>query len=188
MSDKVDSKKEDKMKEQKGDGAQKTQDNKPTQTDQDRINELTDALQRLQAEFENYKKYADKEKLHVIKFAKAELMQKLLTIVDTFDIALKSTENQEKFVHGMRILHNQLAKLLEHEGLKPIKAENQKLDPHYHEVLLKQPSDKEAGVILEVLQKGYLLHDKVLRYAKVKVSSGQGAKQNPSDEASENKN
>ncbi len=138
--------------------------------DQETVAELVDSLQRMQAEFENYKKRVDKEKQEFVKYAKAELILKILNTIDTFEIALKNTADHEKFVKGMEMIHAQLISTLEPEGLKPINTVGKKFDPYLHEVMLKQKSDKESGVILGELQKGYLLNGKVLRFSKVKIS------------------
>ena len=134
------------------------------------IVELTDILQRTQAEFENYKKRVDKEKQEFVKYSKAELIQKLLPIIDTFEIALKNNKDNEKFVKGMDMVYAQLISLLHSEGLKPIESLGKKLDPYLHEAMLKEKSEKDEGTVLEELQKGYMLNDKVLRHSKVKVS------------------
>lgn len=136
----------------------------------DKTAELTETLQRLQAEFENYRKRADKEKQEFTKYAKAELIFKVLSVIDTFEIALKNTSEHEKFVKGIELIYAQLISLLESEGLRPIEAIGKKFDPYRHEVMLKQKSDKEEGIILEELQKGYLLNERVLRFSKVKIS------------------
>jgi len=137
---------------------------------EEKIKELTDSLQRLQAEFENYKKRVEKEKEGFVKFSKADLIAKLLPSLDSFELALKQTADKEKFIKGIELIFAQLYSLLESEGLRPIKALGEKLDPYKHEVLMKQESYKEEDVILEELQKGYMLNDKVLRHSKVKVS------------------
>ncbi|MBU89986.1 nucleotide exchange factor GrpE [Candidatus Woesearchaeota archaeon] len=134
------------------------------------IAELTDTLQRTQAEFENYKKRVDKEKAEFVKYAKAEIIHKILPTLDTFEISLKSTKDNEKFVKGIEMAYAQLFSLLESEGLKPIESVGKKFDPYLHEVMLKEKSDKEDGIVLEELQKGYMLNDKVLRHSKVKIS------------------
>jgi len=139
-------------------------------TDKEIIADLTDTLQRTQAEFENYKKRVDKEKQEFLKYSKAELILKILPTIDTFEIALKSTKDNEKFVKGMDMVYAQLMTLLHSEGLKPIESLGNKFDPFMHEVMLKEKSDKDEGIILEELQKGYMLNDKVLRHSKVKVS------------------
>ena len=149
--------------------------------DKEKIEEITDDLQRLQAEFENYKKRTEKEKEEFVRYAKAELVAKLLPVLDTFEIALRNTKDHEKFVKGMEMVFAQLFSALEAEGLRPIQAQGKKFDPYYHEVLLKQESDKEEGIVLEELQKGYMLKDKVLRYSKIKVS-GKKVEKNQTDE------
>jgi len=143
-------------------------DKKPTEKEV--IAELTETLQRTQAEFENYKKRVDKEKQEFVKYSKAELIQNLLPTIDTFEIALKSTKDNEKFVKGMDMVYAQLMSLLHSEGLKPIESLGKKFDPYLHEVMLKEKSDKDDGIVLEELQKGYMIDDKVLRHSKVKVS------------------
>jgi len=139
-------------------------------TREEKIKELTDSLQRLQAEFENYQKRVENEKQEFVKYSKADLIAKLLPILDSFELALKNTTDKEKFVKGIELLFAQLYSMLEAEGLRPIKAAGEKFDPYKHEVLMKQKSGKEEDLILEELQKGYMLNDKVLRHSKVKVS------------------
>ncbi|MBI2208595.1 nucleotide exchange factor GrpE [Candidatus Woesearchaeota archaeon] len=150
-------------------------------TDKEKLEELTDTLKRLQAEFENYKKRADKEKEEFAKYANAAMIAKLLPLLDTFEIALRNTKDHEKFLKGMEMVYAQLFSALEAEGLRPITAEGKKFDPYYHEVMLKQESDKEEGIVLEELQRGYMFKDKVLRYSKVKIS-GKKVEKNQTDE------
>jgi len=148
----------------------KKAEHKKKLTDKEKIAELTETLQRLQAEFENFKKRTEKENAEFVKYAKAGLMQRLLPIIDTFEIALKSTKDNEKFAKGMEMVYAQLVSTLQSEGLKPIEAIGKKFDPYLHEVMLKEKSDKDDGFVLEELQKGYMLNDKVLRHSKVKIS------------------
>lgn len=136
-----------------------------------KINDLTETLQRLQAEFENYKKRADKECLQLRKYAVEDFIKKLLPILDSFEMALKNTNDAEKFRKGVELIFAQLYQTLEQEGLKKIESLSRKFDPYRHEVLLNEKSDKEDDTVLEELQKGYMLHDHVIRTAKVKVSS-----------------
>ena len=132
--------------------------------------ELTDTLKRLQAEFENYKKWNTKEKADFVKYAHADVIAQMLPVLDSFEIALKNTNDKDKFIEGMKIVYAQLHSMLEAEGLKPIKATGEKFNPYKHEVLMKEESDKPEETILEEFQKGYMLNDKVLRHSKVKVS------------------
>ena len=150
-------------------------DEKPTEKEV--FDELTNTLQRIQAEFENYKKRVDKEKAEFVKYSKAELIQRILPTIDTFEIALRSTKDNEKFVKGMDMVYAQLISLLHAEGLKPIESLGKKFDPYLHEVMLKEKSDDDDdGIVLEELQKGYMLNDKVLRHSKVKVSEKENKK------------
>jgi molecular chaperone GrpE len=141
-----------------------------------KIAELTDCLQRLQAEFENYKKRAEKENGHFMKFANANLIGELLPLLDSFEFAFKNKDSKE-FVQGVELIFAQLFSILEKQGLRPIHAEGKKFDPYKHEVLLQEPSDKDE-IVLEELQKGYMLQDKVLRFSKVKI----GKKAEPKEE------
>ena len=134
------------------------------------IEELTDTLKRLQAEFENYKKRVEKEKTEFVKYANADIISCILPVLDSFEIALKNTADREKFAEGIKMIYAQLYSALEAEGLRPISATGEKFDPYRHEVLLKEESDKPEGTILEEFQKGYMINDKVLRFSKVKIS------------------
>jgi molecular chaperone GrpE len=106
------------------------------------------------------------------KFASAKLVDKLLSIVDSFELALRDTENNEQFSKGIELIFAQLFSTLESEGLRPIKCIGEKFDPYKHEVMLKGPSDKDEDIVIEEMQKGYMINDKVLRHSKVKVSTG----------------
>jgi molecular chaperone GrpE len=134
-----------------------------------KIIELTESLQRLQAEFENFKKRTDKEKQDFCKYAEKELMIELLPVLDNFELALKNTKDNSEFIKGVELIYVQLVSGLEKKGLKIIETQG-KFDPHKHEVLLQEESDKDSGEILEELQKGYQLNETILRTAKVKVS------------------
>jgi len=164
----MEAKKEDKKNEQK------REDNgdlkKQLEEKSSKIEELTDTLKRLQAEFENYKKWNAKEKVDFIKYAHADLIAQMLPVLDSFEIALKNTSDKDKFIEGMKIVYAQLHSMLEAEGLKPIKATGEKFDPYKHDVLMKEESDKPEETILEEFQKGYMINDKVLRHSKVKIS------------------
>ncbi len=135
-----------------------------------KLEEMTDTLKRLQAEFENYKKRIDKEKIEFVKYAHADVIESMLPVLDSFEIALKNTNDKEKFVEGIKMIYAQFYSILEAEGLKPIKATGEKFDPYKHEVLMKEESDKPEETILEEFQKGYMLNDRVLRHSKVKIS------------------
>ncbi len=158
-----------------------TEKNEPSGEAQDNeamkktADEYKDALQRLQADFENYKKRCDRESASFRKYANAELIKSLLPILDSFELALKNNGEHEKFVKGVEMIYAQLYSLLEDKGLRKICSEGRKFDPYTQEVLLQEESEKD-GIVLEELQKGYLLGDAVLRHSKVKVGKKSEAK------------
>ena len=158
------------IKDTKEEKQQLKKENEQKPAEKEKIAELTETLQRLQAEFENYKKRTEKEKIEFIKYSKADVINKILPILDTFEIALRNTNDKEKFAKDMEMLYAQLFSTLESDGLRPIHALGKHFDPYYHDVMLKQKSDKEDGIVLEELQKGYMLNDKILRHSKVKIS------------------
>ena len=135
--------------------------------------DFKDALQRLQAEFENYKKRVDKEKLQVKQFAVAEFVKSLLPVLDSFELALKAIGNSSdaKLVKGMEMIYAQFYSVLESQGLRPIRALGDRLDPYKHEVLMQEGTHENSkdGLIAEEFQRGYVFGDIVLRYSKVKV-------------------
>lgn len=169
MEQKQEDKKADAKRHDNKKPAEKKESIQPDEKQQ-KIDELTDALKRMQAEFENYKKWQAKEKVDFVKYAHADLIARILPVIDSFEIALKSAANNDNFTEGMKRIYIQLYSLLEAEGLRPIKAVGEKFDPYRHEVLMKEESGNEDGTILEEFQKGYMLNDKVLRHSKVKIS------------------
>src|SRR5918911_4868974 len=134
--------------------------------------ELFDRLQRLAAEFDNYRKRNARESAALIDRANERLVKELLPVLDDLGRALDAAEEHEeaKLEEGVRLVHRALADLLAKEGLAEIDTDG-KFDPHVHEALLSQPSDVEEGSVIEVVQKGYKLGDKVLRPARVVVAT-----------------
>jgi molecular chaperone GrpE len=151
-----------------------------------KIDELTDTLKRLQAEFENYKKRVDKEHVQNIKTSNAKLIKDLLAILDSFELALRNNqeENHEisKFRKGLELIYTQLYSTLEDYGLKIIDTKNQKFDPYKHEVLMVKECSEQDDVILQEFQKGYILNDTIIRHSKVMI-----AKHTEDKKQSENK-
>ena len=138
------------------------------------IAELTNTLKRLQAEFENYKKRADKENINTIKKANVGLITELLPVLDSFELALKDNNcgNGEitKYRKGMELIYTQLYSILEDQGLRAIDTRNQKFDPFKHEVLMVKESDEPEDKILQEFQKGYFLNENIIRHSKVMIS------------------
>lgn len=142
------------------------------------MTELTETLQRLQAEFENFKKRAEKEKAACMQFAKHSFVIELLPIIDNFERALETTENE-----GITLIWQQLQDLLAQNDIKTMDALGKKFDPLYHEALIQEESEQEAGTVTKVLQKGYIGHDTIVRTAQVAISKGKrGDKKEVSNE------
>ena len=135
--------------------------------------EYLDALQRLKAEFENYKKRISRDQAEFVTRASERLLKQLLPVLDDLERALEAAAEHEeaKLEEGVRLVHRELVEALAREGLVEIET-NGSFDPHIHEALLTQPSEAEEGAVLDVLQKGYKLGDRVLRPARVVVSAG----------------
>jgi molecular chaperone GrpE len=134
--------------------------------------EYLDTLQRLKAEFDNYRKRAAREQSAIISRASERLVKELIPVLDDLERALAAAEEHEEAAleEGVRLTHRALADALLREGLVEIETAG-KFDPHVHEALLSQPADDvEAGAVLQVLQKGYRLGDKVIRPARVIVA------------------
>jgi molecular chaperone GrpE len=134
--------------------------------------ELFDRLQRLAAEFDNFRKRSAREQAALSERANERLVKELIPILDDLGRALEAaTEHEElKLEEGVRLVHRSLSGLLTREGLAEIETDG-KFDPHVHEALLSQPSEEEEGSVIEVVQKGYKLGDKVLRPARVVVAA-----------------
>src|SRR6476661_8122364 len=131
-----------------------------------------DHLKRLAAEFDNYRKRVARDQEALVARAHERLVKELLPVLDDLERALAAAEEHEeaKLEEGVRLVHRELADALEREGLAEIETTGV-FDPHVHEALLSQPSDKQEGSVLEVVQKGYRLGDRVLRPARVVIAA-----------------
>ncbi|MCK9592659.1 MAG: nucleotide exchange factor GrpE [Methanoregula sp.] len=126
-------------------------------------------LKYLQADFDNYRKWSEKEKASTIALANEKLIKDLLVILDDFEQALPSLE-QEQNREGMMMVRKKILKILKEYGLHPIECVGKKFDPHFHEVICKEKCNEEPDTILEDLGKGYQLNSKVIRPSKVKIA------------------
>ena len=142
--------------------------------------EYLDALQRLKAEFENYRKRTAREQAEFRARATERLVKQLLPVLDDLERALVAASEHEeaKLEEGVELVHRALADALAREGLVEVDTDGD-FDPHTQEALLAQPSDEKEGTVIQVLQKGYKLGDHVLRPARVVVSSGSVRNQEP---------
>jgi molecular chaperone GrpE len=134
--------------------------------------EYLDHLQRLQAEFANYKKRVLKEQTRIVEMAVEPLVARLLEVLDEFDLALMAAEskpNFDTFLHGVELVYAKLKDILGAEGLHRIEAEGRPFDPEQHEALMQSGSGDGEPVVADVLRNGYTLKGRVIRPAGVKV-------------------
>ena len=136
--------------------------------------EYLNDLKRVAADFENYRKRVTRDQEGLVARAHARLVKELLPVLDDLERALEAAAKHEeaKLEEGVRLVHRELVEALAREGLIEVETDGQ-FDPHVHEALLSQPSEQEDGAVVEVLQKGYRLGDRVLRPARVVVSQGE---------------
>lgn len=140
------------------------------------IEEKDKKLLEAKAELINYGKRKDLEVSNMLKFASEDMIKELLQVVDNFERAIKLDDDNledelSKFLSGFKMIYCNLVKILENNGVKAIDGANKPFDPTYHEAVLTEAREGiEEGIVLEVLQKGYLYKGKVIRPAMVKVS------------------
>jgi len=129
---------------------------------------------RAQADFDNFRRRTVKEREELAKYASLKVVEQLVPVLDNFERAIQvSGENQdfESFSKGVQMIFRQLSQVLDQEGLQQMNAVGQPFNPEYHQAIMQVESDEyEEGIVVEEVQKGYMLKDKVLRPAMVKVS------------------
>jgi molecular chaperone GrpE len=137
------------------------------------LDESKDKYIRLFAEFDNFKKRSVKERFELMKTAAQETIAALLPTLDDFDRAKKSAESgAETFSEGVNLVYQKLYSTLEHKGLKSMESTGADFDPEWHEAItdIPAPSEEMKGKVIDTIEKGYLLNDKIIRYAKVVVA------------------
>jgi molecular chaperone GrpE len=139
-----------------------------------KADEYLDGWQRSRAEFTNYKKRIDREQSQTYQQAAGTVIKQFLGIMDDLERALKTRPGDGEgaaWANGIELVYRKLITILENEGLKTVQAEGQMFDPNIHEAIISEESnDHESGQVIEVLQQGYLLGDRVLRPARVRVA------------------
>ncbi len=140
------------------------------------LEELKEKHLRLHSEFDNFRKRTNKEKANLIVTAGEKILVKVLPVVDDFDRATKSNvevDDAEKIKEGYNLIHDKFVKLLETEGVKPINAVGEAFDSDLHEALTQIPSPSEdmKGKVIDEIEKGYYLGEKVIRFSKVVVGA-----------------
>lgn len=152
-------------------GAEDTKDKKITKNE---LAEQKDKFLRLFAEFENYKKRTMRERIELLRTAAEDTMSVLLPVLDDFDRAKKNAddeENDEVFSEGITLIYNKLNSVLKQKGLEKMESTNADFDPELHEAIaeIPAPSDELKGKVIDTIESGYILKDKIIRHAKVVV-------------------
>lgn len=140
------------------------------------ISELKDKYLRLYSEFDNYKRRTSKERLDLLKTANQEMVVALLPVLDDFERArqaMDTAQDVEAVKAGVELIYNKLASIMQQKGLKPMEAVGQSFDADLHEAITQVPAPDESqkGKIIDQVEKGYYLNDKVIRFAKVIIGA-----------------
>jgi molecular chaperone GrpE len=160
-----------------GAGAAQGESEDPTAGLQADLDRFRDLALRSQADFDNYKKRSAREKEEAIKYANSSLLERLVGILDNFELGLAAAKEQgpsSPIYSGMVLVQKQLNDLLTENGLQPIEAEGKKFDPNLHEAIAHEPSEFAEETVIRQTRRGYRLKDRLLRPARVVVSSGPG--------------
>ena len=143
---------------------------------EEKIKELEDKLLREKAEVINYRRRKDEEVSRLLKYSNEDLILEMLPIIDNFESAIKMDDTNledevSKFLQGFKMIYGNLITVLEKFDIKPIDGVNKPFDPTYHQAVMTEKLENvESGMVIDVLRKGYILKDKVIRPAMVKVS------------------
>jgi len=169
---------EKELEENEPEGEDLSEEEKELNKLKDELSESKDKYLRLYSEFENYRRRTSKEKLDMVQTANEELMAELLPVIDDFERAIKTMDDDETDLSsvkdGISLIHNKFGKALEKKGLKPMDSkEGMDFDPEIHEAITQIPAPKPKlkGKVVDVIEKGYMLKDKVIRYAKVVIGN-----------------
>ena len=151
-------------------------DNKEIEDLKNQVSVLKESLLRNQAELQNYKRRKDEEVSRILKYKDEDIIKELLSVLDNFERAIKMDDNDltdevSKFLEGFKLIYSNTVNILNKFEVKEIDAEGIEFNPDYHHAVLTDHDDnKPEGVVLEVLQKGYMYKDRVIRPAMVKVN------------------
>jgi molecular chaperone GrpE len=140
-----------------------------------KCDEYYDRLLRASAEFDNYKKRTTREMRDVVRYANEKLFKEIINVVDNLERAISSAEQEgneeDPLLQGVRLTLNEVEKILERHNVEPIKALGETFDPNFHQAMMQEESaDHPANTVINEMQKGYKLHDRLLRPAMVVVS------------------
>ncbi len=142
----------------------------------EKYNELNDKYLRLYSEFDNYRKRTNKERLDLLKSASQEVIVDMLPVLDDFDRALAAMDDQnvdDETKKGLELIHNKFLNILTQKGLEPMNSIGKEFNTDYNEAItnIPAPSEDMVGKVIDVIEKGYLLNGKIIRFAKVVVGS-----------------
>ncbi len=138
----------------------------------EKLAEMNDKYVRLYSEYENYRKRTNTEKAELIVNGSKDMIKAILPVVDDMERALTAMSDDEGAKEGVQLIYNKMMNILSQKGLKPMEAKGVKFDENLHEAVTQFPATDEGqkGTVVDVVEKGYFLNDKVLRYAKVVVA------------------
>jgi molecular chaperone GrpE len=153
--------------------AQEAVDGPPAPAAAPAVDEFRDRYLRTLADFENFRKRSEREKNDFQRYALAGMVRDLLPVLDNFDRGLDHAEEGDEFHKGMALIYKQLFDVLQRHGLKPITESGVRFDPNIHEGVVRvEDASVPSHTVVEVMQKGYFLHDRLIRPAMVKVAVG----------------
>jgi molecular chaperone GrpE len=143
---------------------------------EEELSEMKDKYLRLYSEFDNYKRRTSKERLDLLKTANQEMVVALLPVIDDFERARQSMQSAQDVAsvkEGVDLIYNKLASILQQKGLKPMEAIGSAFDADVHEAItqIPAPDESQKGKVIDEVEKGYYLHDKVIRFAKVIIGA-----------------
>lgn len=153
---------------------------------QEQSRETYDRLLRLSAEFDNYKKRTSREMRDVIRYANEKILKELLLVVDNLERAIDSANqdnaSEDSLIQGIDLTLNEVLKILKRYDVQPVKALGESFDPAFHQAMMQQEvDDAPANMVIQEMQKGYVMHDRLLRPAMVVVSKAKDTNSSDSD-------
>jgi molecular chaperone GrpE len=153
---------------------EKNEDGKSEKSDKEKLDELNDKYLRLAAEYDNYRKRTLKEKMELTKTAGADILVNILPVIDDFERALghlDQAKDMEAVKEGITLIYNKFSEFMKQRGVREIEAKEKEFDTDLHEAITKIPAPNEElkGKVVDVVEKGYYLYDKVIRFSKVVV-------------------
>lgn len=170
-SDKIDNEEVSDETQDNLEGTENLEDDSQKDEDKEKLQELNNKFIRLQADFINYRNRVEREKKSLYASATEDIILQLLPVLDNFERALNNIEKDNAYYEGIKMIYNQMINVLTNNGLKEIECLGETFDPNFHHaIFMEECEDKDEGTIIEVLQKGYMLNEKVIRPSMVKVA------------------